>query len=81
MTAPWCSASSPGAADELKQAYRVNPYDINGLKSAMLEAMGADARERGRRMRAMRKQVLENDIAKWADSFLTDLGKDPDRKR
>ena len=65
-----------GAADELKQAYRVNPYDINGLKQAMLDAMGADSRERGRRMRAMRRQVLENDIAKWAENFLTELRRD-----
>ena len=65
-----------GAADELKQAYRVNPYDINGLKSAMLEAMGAEPRDRGRRMRAMRKQVLEHDIARWAENFLTELRRD-----
>ena len=65
-----------GAADELKQAYRVNPYDINGLKSAMLEAMGAEPRDRGRRMRAMRKQVLEHDIARWAEDFLTELRRD-----
>ena len=27
-----------GAADELRQAYLVNPYDINGMKARMLEA-------------------------------------------
>ena len=27
-----------GAADELRQAYLVNPYDINGMKATMLEA-------------------------------------------
>ena len=27
-----------GAADELRQAWLVNPYDINGMKSALLEA-------------------------------------------
>ncbi len=32
-----------GAADELKQAFLVNPYDINGLKRRMLAAMRADA--------------------------------------
>ena len=26
-----------GAADELKQAFLVNPYDINGMKSALLD--------------------------------------------
>ena len=27
-----------GAADELKQAFLVNPYDIDGMKSAILQA-------------------------------------------
>ena len=62
-----------GAAQELTQAYMVNPYDINGLKDCMMSAVTASARDRGRRMRAMRKQVFEHDISHWADSFLTDL--------
>ncbi len=63
-----------GASDELKQAYLVNPYDIDGVKKAMLTAIRAEPRDLSRRMRSMRKQVRENDIASWATSFLTDLG-------
>ena len=33
-----------GAADELRQAYQVNPYDINGMKAAMLDADRAEPR-------------------------------------
>ena len=62
-----------GAADELRQAWLVNPYDINGMKSALLEAYHADDREIGRRMKAMRKTVTQNDVAAWADSFMTGL--------
>jgi trehalose 6-phosphate synthase len=62
-----------GAAAELRQAYRVNPYDINGLKEALLEAIRAPEKERTRRMKAMRKQVVENDIELWATRFLDDL--------
>jgi trehalose 6-phosphate synthase len=62
-----------GAADELRQAWLVNPYDINGMKSALLEAYAADGRELTRRMRAMRKQVISHDVAAWADSFLAEL--------
>lgn len=62
-----------GAADELRQAWLVNPYDINGMKSALLEACRADDKEVTRRMRAMRKQVMEHDVAAWADSFLAEL--------
>ena len=70
-----------GAAHELRQAWQVNPYDLNGMKAALMAASRAEPKERTRRMRALRKQVKENDVAHWADSFLTDLGKDPDRKR
>ena len=62
-----------GAADELKQAFLVNPHDIDGLKRAMLAAMQAQPPDLSRRMRSMRKQVRENDIASWASRFLTDL--------
>jgi len=62
-----------GAADELRQAWLVNPYDINGMKSALLEASRAQSRDLTRRMRAMRKTVIQHDVAAWADSFLEDL--------
>ncbi|MFC6286012.1 trehalose-6-phosphate synthase [Nocardioides sp. GCM10027113] len=62
-----------GAADELRQAWLVNPYDINGMKSALLEAYGASERELTRRMRAMRKTIITHDVAAWADSFLDGL--------
>ena len=62
-----------GAAYELRQAYLVNPYDIDGMKSALMEAYQAPAKETTRRMRAMRKQVVDNDVAAWANSFLTEL--------
>ena len=47
-----------GAADELRQAWLVNPYDINGMKAALLDAYRADEKETTRRMRAMRKTVV-----------------------
>ena len=62
-----------GAAEELKQAWLVNPYDINGMKEALLAAFNADEKERTKRMRAMRKTVLEHDVSAWANSFLAAL--------
>ncbi|HEY0904617.1 MAG TPA: trehalose-6-phosphate synthase [Marmoricola sp.] len=59
-----------GAADELRQAFLVNPYDINGMKARMLEAYRSEPRDLTRRMRAMRKTVAENDVAHWASAFL-----------
>ena len=63
-----------GAADELKQAFLVNPHDINGIGNAMLAGMKSSPRELTRRMRALRKQVREHDIDAWAAGFLDDLG-------
>ena len=62
-----------GAAPELRQAYLVNPYDIDGMKATMLEAYHASTKDQGRRMRAMRKTVSENDVAHWASTFLDEL--------
>jgi trehalose 6-phosphate synthase len=62
-----------GAAEELRQAFLVNPYDINGMKAQMLAAYRGDPKDLGRRMRAMRKTVAENDVAHWASAFLSEL--------
>ncbi|MDF9716062.1 trehalose-6-phosphate synthase [Nocardioides sp. ChNu-153] len=62
-----------GAAEELRQAWLVNPYDINGMKQALLAAHQADPKDRGRRMKAMRKTVTEKDVAFWAARFLEEL--------
>lgn len=62
-----------GAAKELRQAYLVNPYDINGLKERLVEALNDSPRVHARRMRFLRKQVFENDIERWASLFLDDL--------
>jgi trehalose 6-phosphate synthase len=64
-----------GAAQELTSAYLVNPYDINGLKDRLMQAVEAPPRDISRRMKAMRRQVFENDISHWAGRFLEDLRK------
>ena len=66
-----------GAAQELRQAWLVNPYDINGVKSALMLAHDAEPRERTRRIRAMRKQVSEHDVSHWAQTFLSELADRP----
>ena len=62
-----------GSAAELRQAWQVNPYDLNGMKAALLDAARAEPRDRQRRMRAMRKTVRGADVAAWATSFLDEL--------
>ncbi len=62
-----------GAAGELRQAYMINPYDVNGMKSSMMLAMNDTVQNKRRRMRALRRQVFTHDIDAWAHSFLEDL--------
>jgi len=64
-----------GASDELKRALRINPHDIDGLKDAVVQAIEMPKDEQGKRMRAMRKQVLRNDVSRWSVDFLTALRK------
>ncbi|OBH83844.1 trehalose-6-phosphate synthase [Mycobacterium sp. E2989] len=71
-----------GAASELRQAYLVNPHDLDGVKDAIEAALNQPAEEGRRRMRAMRRQVLVHDVDRWARSFLDALAepRPPDAK-
>ncbi len=62
-----------GASIELNRAFLVNPYDIGGTKHRMYEAMHAGNVERARRMRSMRRRVMEHDVDRWAKDFLESL--------
>lgn len=62
-----------GASDELRQALLINPHDIEGLKGTIVQAIAMPKRDRVRRMRALRKKVLTNDVARWSASFLDAL--------
>jgi trehalose-6-phosphate synthase len=59
-----------GAADELPQAFLVNPHDIDGLKAAIVRATRVEPAEGRRRMRAMRRRIMRHDVHRWADDFL-----------
>ena len=62
-----------GAADELGMALRVNPHDIDALKQAIMRAIEMPGAEQGRRMRALRRRVTDNDVQVWSRSFLDAL--------
>ncbi|HEX4978078.1 MAG TPA: trehalose-6-phosphate synthase [Nocardioides sp.] len=65
-----------GAAGELRQAFLVNPYDINGMKEAVVAAANADPADLSRRMKAMRKTVIDHDVKDWASGFLDSLAEE-----
>ncbi|MFS0732745.1 trehalose-6-phosphate synthase [Microbacterium sp. 1P10UB] len=62
-----------GAADELSSALRINPHDIGTLKDTIMQAVEMSPSEQGRRMRALRKKVRDNDVEKWSRDFLAAL--------
>ncbi len=62
-----------GASAELSEAYLVNPYDAEGVKRAILDAVHAPQEDRMRRMRSMRATVFDNDVERWGTSFLEAL--------
>ena len=68
-----------GAARELKSALMVNPYDTDGVKEALRLALSMPSAEARRRMRSLRRQVLINDVDRWAQRYLSVLEGQPDR--
>jgi trehalose 6-phosphate synthase len=64
-----------GAAAELTAAWLVNPYDVRGVKLALMAAIDAGADERRQRMRQMSSQVASHDVHRWARTFVAALHK------
>lgn len=62
-----------GAAAELRQAYLINPHDLESVKDAIEAAINQTPEEGRRRMRALRRQVLTHDVDLWARAFLSAL--------
>ena len=61
-----------GAAAQMSaDALLVNPYDVKGMADAIHRAFHMEVEERRRRMRNLRRSVLEHNIFRWVDNFLT----------
>lgn len=66
-----CLSEFAGAAMEFhRHATMVNPFDIQGMATAMRAALTTPAKEKRRHMRAMREHVRRFDIFHWVDAFL-----------
>jgi trehalose 6-phosphate synthase len=62
-----------GAAQELRDALIINPYDIAGFTSALMQAIDMPPTERQRRMRALRRVVAGRNVFDWASDILEGL--------
>lgn len=59
-----------GAAQELREAWLVNPYDIDTMKRQIMAAVAADRQDAVWRMRRMRRRLFAHDVHRWASEFL-----------
>jgi trehalose 6-phosphate synthase/phosphatase len=66
-----------GAAAEMGEAIRVNPYDVAGMADAIESALDMPEPERRRRMAALRTRVLDADVHAWSRNFLDQLAACP----
>ena len=63
-----------GAANELRHAFLCNPHDPDSVKDALVRAIHVDEVDGRRRMRLMQRYLRAHDGARWARSFLDELG-------
>jgi len=66
-------SSFTGAAQELRDALLINPYDVDQLARSIRQALEMSEEQQEDRMMRMRKLVLENNVYRWAASLLSDL--------
>ncbi len=62
-----------GAAEHLRDALIVNPYDLDGLAAALEHAIDMPAPERSAAMSRLRRVVRRSDVHAWAASCLADI--------
>ncbi|MDB4928148.1 MAG: Alpha,alpha-trehalose-phosphate synthase, partial [Myxococcaceae bacterium] len=66
-----------GAADELREALIVNPYDLAAVERTLGAALEMPEEERRLRMGRLHRRVLEGDVARWYRGFTDALGRVP----
>ena len=66
-----------GASRELRDAWIVNPYDVEDMALAIHDALSADEVERRSRMSRLRAHVREYNIYGWAGLLVAELARIP----
>jgi trehalose 6-phosphate synthase len=70
-----------GAARELHDALRVNPYHVDQCAEALERALQMPSEEQRVRMRSMRRLVQEYNVYRWAGAMLLDASRLRQRQR
>jgi trehalose-6-phosphate synthase len=66
-----------GASRELRDAWVVNPYDVEDMAAAIHDALTCDPLERRSRMQRLRAHVREYNIYGWAGLLAAELARIP----
>jgi len=67
-----------GAAQELRQALLVNPYDVDGVAATLWRALDLPPGEERARMQAMRRQIQRHDVFRWAKTCIEAIRQERD---
>jgi trehalose 6-phosphate synthase/phosphatase len=59
-----------GAAETMREAILVNPYNLDGTAEAIHRALSMNETERRSRLAALRRRELRFDVYAWLESFL-----------
>jgi trehalose-6-phosphate synthase len=62
-----------GAAEQLRAALIVNPYDVDAVVATIRQAAALTKEEQGARMRRLRRAVRSEDVFDWARQCLAML--------
>ena len=62
-----------GTAQEFTEARLCNPFDLDGVKNVLRQALQSPPEEQARRMSAMRATLKANTVHDWAGRFLKEL--------
>lgn len=74
-------SSFAGASRELSEALIVNPYDTNGMATAIHRALHMSEEEKRERMRLMRDLVRQHNVYGWAAQMLLHAARIRKRER
>jgi trehalose 6-phosphate synthase len=74
-------SSFTGASREMQEALIINPYDTEGLATAIDRALTMPRNEQMERMKLMRAQIKENNVYRWAANILIDTARSRKRDR
>jgi len=62
-----------GAAQYLKEAFLVNPYDLEGVAQTLDQALRTPVGERRERLTSLKQRIQALDAKTWAERFLASL--------